>query len=209
MPPGWLNLLFAVILQSLGLRDGQAEAQRAVDRLHHSSFPQILMHEKNKKTAHCRRADRQTTGVWTHAGACACLFGCTCGSVWWYTVKTAWMHEYFISFLILKSTLIKFNNISVVFCIVGDDLAVDIFGRPQVFFPLLSFWFILTSTPLLPHFLLFFRLLLLSAIPALYNSEWNDVRTASVWITPIFSHESRQTFPLSPEKVQLRLMRSV
>lgn len=49
------------------------------------------------------------------------------------------MHEYFISFLILKSTLIKFNNISVVFCIVGDDLAVDIFGRPQVFFPLLSF----------------------------------------------------------------------
>lgn len=165
--------------------------------------------KKNKKTAHCRRADRQTTGVWTHAGACACLFGCTCGSVWWYTVKTAWMHEYFISFLILKSTLIKFNNISVVFCIVGDDLAVDIFGRPQVFFPLLSFWFILTSTPLLPHFLLFFRLLLLSAIPALCNSEWNDVRTASVWISPIFSHESRQTFPLSLEKVQLRLMRSV
>lgn len=103
MPPGWLNLLFAVILQSLGLRDGQAEAQRAVDRLHHSSFPQILMHEKTK-TAHCRRADLQTTGV----------FCCTCGSVWWYTVKTAWMHEYFISFLILKSTLIKFNNISVV-----------------------------------------------------------------------------------------------
>lgn len=57
MPPGWLNLLFAVILQSLGLRDGQAEAQRAVDRLHHSSFPQILMHEK--KTKKQRTADVQ------------------------------------------------------------------------------------------------------------------------------------------------------
>lgn len=77
MPPGWLNLLFAVILQSLGLRDGQAEAQRAVDRLHHSSFPQILMHEKKQKNSAlptCRSANNRCLNarrrlcllVWLH-----------------------------------------------------------------------------------------------------------------------------------------------
>lgn len=54
--------------------------------------------KREKKTAYCRRADRQTTGVWMHAGACASLFCCTCGSVWWHREKNsmdAWIFHLF------------------------------------------------------------------------------------------------------------------
>lgn len=71
-----------------------------------------IKREKKQRTADVQIGKQQVSGC-TPVLVPACFaapveaFGDT-------EKKTAWMHEYFISFLILKSTLIKFNNVSVV-----------------------------------------------------------------------------------------------